>query len=170
MADRATELLRAAQDGDPTAFGSLVALTRPDIGRYCAHLAGPDHAEDLVQETYLRALRSLQLFRGDSSAARWLIAIARRVWLDHLTARRRGERPELTRRAARDLATEVGLLCLLEDLPPEQRDAFVLTAVLGYAYDETAAICGVPVGTVRSRVARARRRLVQQLHAAEAAG
>ncbi len=113
-------------------------------------------AEDLVQDTYLRALRSLRTYRGDCSGHRWLLSIDRRVCADAIQATDRARRPKLTRRRHIDHTDRIELLSIIDDLIDEHRQALVLTQVLGYSYDEATAICECPVGTIRSRVARAR--------------
>lgn len=155
MNDPTRELL-AAQDGDPTAFQRFVEQTLRDVTRFCGYLGDHDHVDDLVQDTYLRALRSLHTFRADSDAHRWVISIARRACADAIEAHQRARRTELTRRPPIDHTGTVELEMLLDELPDDQRDAFVLTQLMGYRYDEAATICDCPVGTIRSRVARAR--------------
>jgi RNA polymerase sigma-70 factor (ECF subfamily) len=162
-----TQALIAAQDGDHTAFDRFVRLTIDDVTPYCRYLGDPDHVDDLVQDTYLRALRSLHTYRGDSDARRWLLTIARRACADAIEQRQRWRRTELTRRPDRDHAGTVELELLLADLPDDQRQAFVLTQLLGYRYDEAATICDCPVGTIRSRVARARTQLATTLTQSE---
>jgi len=151
--------LVAAQDGNAAAFDRFVRLTIDDVIRYCHYLGDRDHVDDLVQDTYLGALRSLHTYRGDSDALRWLLTIARRSCADSIRHLERTRRTELTRRPRRDDAANVDLELLLDELPEEQRQAFVLTQLMGYRYEETAAIAGCPVGTIRSRVARARTQL-----------
>lgn len=169
MTDRATNLLLAAQDGDPAAFDQFVRLTLLDVTRYCTYLGDRHTVDDLVQDTYLRALRSLHTFRNESPATRWLITIARRACADAIRHRQRAERPELTRKIHHDTTGPVELTMLVDALPVEQRQAFVLTQLLGYTYEEAADFCDCPVGTIRSRVARARSRLVADLDAPEIA-
>jgi RNA polymerase sigma-70 factor (ECF subfamily) len=106
----------------------------------------------------------LPRFRGDASARTWLLAIARRVCADELRGRYR--RPEDLTNAhvdavtASDFAAHADLLALVDVLEPGRRAAFVLTQLLGCSYEETATITGTPIGTVRSRVARARADLI----------
>lgn len=161
-----TRQLLAAQDGDPAAFEQFIRLTMRDVVRFCTYLAGPQLADDLVQDTYLRALRSLHTFRGDGDGVSWLISIARRACADAIGDQQRARRPELTRRPDRDHSITVEMGMLVDGLPEDQRQAFVLTQVLGYRYAEAAEICGCPIGTIRSRVARARAALVDELTAA----
>ena len=143
---------------------AFVAATWSDVWRLCAHLGDRDRADDLTQETYLRVLRSLRSFRGDSPVRPWLFSIVRRVVADDIAARQRRRREPVG--AARDVPDHQGgveLAVLLEDLDEDRRAAFVLTQVLGYSYADAAQMCGCPVGTIRSRVARAREDLVAML-------
>jgi RNA polymerase sigma-70 factor (ECF subfamily) len=175
-----TEWALAARHGDPTARDRFVRATQRDVWRFVAHLADPGTADDLAQETYLRALRSLSGFAARSSARTWLLSIARRVVVDHIRARR--ARPRRAAVADWQQAVEraqprglpgfddgLALGELLAGLADERREAFVLTQVLGLPYAEAADVCGCPVGTIRSRVARARDELVALLREAEQA-
>src|SRR6478752_9553052 len=86
------ELQRTAEDaaaGDPLAAAALVRATQPDVWRLCAALGDPGSADDLTQETYLRAFGSLHRFEGRSSVRTWLLSIARRVCADAVRSRRR---------------------------------------------------------------------------------
>ncbi|AVT34523.1 RNA polymerase subunit sigma [Plantactinospora sp. BC1] len=166
-----TELALAAARGDRQAAAAFVAATQRDVWRFLAHLSSPAEADDLTQETYLRALRSLPTFAGRSSAATWLFTIARRVAVDQVRAA--AARPRLvagsdwqkaadTDRADETSRFEEGVILrhLLDGLATERREAFVATQVLGLSYEEAARVCDCPVGTIRSRVARAREDLV----------
>ncbi|MEU1531192.1 sigma-70 family RNA polymerase sigma factor [Streptomyces fagopyri] len=172
----------AARGGDPEAVDHFVRALHRDVRRYVAYLgADPQTADDLAQDTFLRALGSLHRFEGRSSARAWLLAIARRAVVDSF--RSAATRP---RRADFDdwqLAVEraqprglpgfddgIALDDLLAGLPEERREAFVLTQLLGLPYAEAALVSGCPIGTVRSRVARARTSLIASLSAAERCG
>ncbi|MEU6017507.1 sigma-70 family RNA polymerase sigma factor [Streptomyces sp. NPDC047515] len=171
----------AARAGDPAAAEAFVRALHRDVVRYVAHLsADPQLAEDLAQDTFLRALRNLHSFEGRSSARTWLLAIARRAVVDDF--RRAAARPRLADTDDWRLTIErtqsvglpgfeegVALQELLAALPYERREAFVLTQLLGLPYEDAARAAGCPVGTVRSRVARARAALIAQLTASEAA-
>ncbi|MGH3808427.1 MAG: sigma-70 family RNA polymerase sigma factor [Pseudonocardiaceae bacterium] len=173
---RITDLALAAGVGDRAALTAFIRATQRDVFRFLSHLGARDEAEDLTQETYLRALRALPRFAGRSSARTWLLAIARRVAADQIRQAR--TRPRTT--AVEDWNTVVaaspaqrrsgfdeGVLLreLVAGLEPDRRDAFVLTQVLGLDYAATAEVCGCPVGTIRSRVARAREDLVRAMNA-----
>lgn len=148
--------------------------------RFVAHLsADPQAAEDLAQDTFLRALRTLHRFEGRSSARTWLLTIARRAVIDDF--RRTAARPLLADthdwRATIERAQPTGLPGfeegvalheLLAALPYDRRQAFVLTQLLGLSYAEAAREADCPVGTVRSRVARARTAMTAQLEREEA--
>jgi RNA polymerase sigma-70 factor, ECF subfamily len=163
--DELTSLARDAGRGDPAALAGFVRRTQGDVWRLCAHLVDPASADDLTQETYVRAIPALRRFRGDAPARTWLLAIARRACAAEIAARSR-DRQLAARLAAMPPGTagqatpepgvqaEAGLL--LAALDPDRRAAFILTQILGCSYAEAAAICGCPVGTIRSRVARAR--------------
>jgi len=167
--DELTRLLLDAADGDRMALSGFVRATQPDVWRFCAHLVDPATADDLTQEVYLRAMRSAARFRGDASAKTWLFSIARRTAADEIRRRRRRRRlPEPEPEPVPDDAELIALHQLIDTLEPDRREAFVLTQVVGLPYAEAAEICGVPLGTIRSRVARARAELVDHLVAAEA--
>ncbi|HEY1484826.1 MAG TPA: sigma-70 family RNA polymerase sigma factor [Micromonosporaceae bacterium] len=175
--DDVTALALAAKFGDRDAANAFIAATRLDVRRFVTHLVDANAAEDLVQETYLRAMRSLPRFAAQSSARTWLLAIARRVAADHIRTLMRQPRtqssddwPDLADRAApRSRFDEaVAISQLVEQLDVDRRFAFVATQMLGLSYAEAAEVCDVPIGTIRSRVARARDDLVQALRGAEA--
>ena len=115
------------------------------------------------------AVRSLSRFRGDASARTWLLTIARNRCTDELRARaRRRRRDALAAEATPrwrdpDAGQELVVTDMLSRLPPERREAFVLTQMLGLSYEEAAEICACPIGTIRSRVARAREVLVDAM-------
>ncbi len=169
QADResATDWALAARDGDPVAQAAFVRSTQAEVWRFTAALVDRDSADDLTQETYLRAFRALPSFQGRSSVRTWLLGIARRACADHLRTvvrlRRLDERLAADAWSARphpDPAGHLGATDLVRRLPAERRAAFVLTQLLGLSYAEAAAVEGVPVGTIRARVARARADLV----------
>jgi len=161
--DRVAELLLAARDGNRLALEDAVRATEPDVRRLCRHLGDPDTVDDLVQDTYARALRSLPDYRGEGSGRGWVLTIARRTCADATRSRRRWRRIRDDRAEPEQAAIDDDDLVvhdLLGGLGPERRDAFVLTQILGFSYAETAEVLGCPVGTVRSRVARAREDLL----------
>lgn len=169
--DAWTELACAARDGgDHRALESFVRATQADVWRLCAHLGDRDRADDLAQEVYARVLRSLRGFRGESPVRPWLYSIVRRVVADDIAARQRRRREPVTYvEALPDHQGDVALVALLRELDDDRRAAFVLTQLMGYSYAEAAEFCDCPVGTIRSRVARAREQLVGLLDASAGA-
>jgi RNA polymerase sigma-70 factor (ECF subfamily) len=176
--DELTRLAVAARDGDRLALGAFVRQSQGEVWRLVAHLTDPSEADDVTQDVYVRAWKALPAYRADASARTWLLSIARRTCADALRARGRRRRlaarveqaAATTGTAAPDGAASHALDSLIAALGPERREAFVLTQLVGASYDEAALICGVPVGTIRSRVARARDDLIDALRAAEATG
>ncbi|GAA2410554.1 sigma-70 family RNA polymerase sigma factor [Streptomyces glaucosporus] len=179
--DAVTAWALAARGGDAEAVERFVRALRSDVRRYVARLSeDPQAADDLAQETFLRALRGIHRFEGRSSARTWLLAIARRAVADslrHAAARPRAAGTDDWQHAAEraqppglpGFEEGVALAELLDLLPAERREAFLLTRVLGLPYAEVALLTGCPVGTVRSRVSRARAALAGLLRAAETA-
>ncbi|WP_328941484.1 sigma-70 family RNA polymerase sigma factor [Streptomyces sp. NBC_00250] len=178
--DAATTLLAlAARDGDPAKADLFVRALHHDVRRYVAYLsADRQAADDLTQEVFLRALAALPRFEGRSSARTWLLSIARRTVVDSL--RHAAARPRLSDRDDWQREAEhtqpqglpgfedgIALAELLAAIPAERKEAFVLTQLLGLPYAEAAETIGCPIGTVRSRVARARASLVALLRGDE---
>ena len=167
--DPLTALALAAGRGARAALDQFIRATERDVWRTVAFLADPGSADDLTQETYLRVIGAIPRFAGRSSARTWLLSIARRVVVDQI--RRNQARPRTTSQVDLEglLSTPqttarfedvVEVRILLDGLDPDRRDALVLTQVLGLSYDEAAEVCGCPLGTIRSRVARARDDLI----------
>ena len=162
--DELTQVALRARRGDAAAAAEFVRATQADVWRLCAHLGSPAQADDLTQDTYARAFASLHRFLGRASARTWLLSIARRVCADAVRSAVRSRRiaaaPE---RSSDDPASSVAMRSLIAGLEPERREAFVLTQILGRSYAEAADTCDCPVGTIRSRAARARADLVAAL-------
>ncbi len=168
--DETTTLALRARRGDAAAASAFVRATQADVWRLCAALGSRDAADDLTQESYARAFASLHRFAGRSAARTWLLAIARRVCADAVrSASRQRSTARPTADPHRDHADAVALRAVLDALDPDRRDAFVLTQLVGLSYAEAAEVCGCPVGTIRSRVARARADLVEALDGPQSA-
>ncbi len=155
----------AAVEGDAVALAELVRRTQPAVWRLCTVLGSAGEEEDLVQETYVRAFSSISRYRGDAPVQIWLLSIARRVCADHVRRRQRQRQRRLLDRItahthelivpAHEVADD-----LLEVLDADRLEAFVLTQLVGLSYQEAATVIGCPIGTVRSRVSRARGNLL----------
>ncbi|WP_233608741.1 sigma-70 family RNA polymerase sigma factor [Nocardia stercoris] len=173
MDEELTALALAAGRGDRAALEQFIRATQRDVWRFVAHLTDTQSADDLTQETFLRALRSLPGFAGRSTARAWLLSIARRAVVDRI--RHAAARPkkafgewesvvdERRTRDNSDFPEMLAITDLLRGLPPDRREAFVLTQMLGLSYAEAADTVGCPVGTIRSRVARARESLIDNM-------
>ncbi|HET6876374.1 MAG TPA: sigma factor-like helix-turn-helix DNA-binding protein [Jatrophihabitans sp.] len=162
--DEVTLAALRARRGDAAAATAFVRATQADVWRLCAHLGDVGSADDLTQDTYARAFASLHRFLGRSSARTWLLSIARRVCADAVRSAVRARKLPVEReRVGPDFAGSVAVRTLITALEPQRREAFVLTQVLGLSYAEAADVCSCPVGTIRSRVARARADLIDAL-------
>jgi RNA polymerase sigma-70 factor (ECF subfamily) len=167
--DQVTALAIAAGHGDAHALEAFIRATQRDVWRFTAHLADVSSADDLTQETFLRAITALPRFAGRSSARTWLLSIARRTVVDQV--RHNQARPRISgdadvevaanrHRGPRGFEDVVEVNVLLGKLSSERREALLLTQLLGLSYTEAAAVCQCPVGTIRSRIARAREELL----------
>ncbi|MDO4761500.1 MAG: RNA polymerase sigma factor [Corynebacterium sp.] len=160
--EQVTQLALAAGRGDRAALTEFIRATQTDVWRLLAHLGGADIADDLTQETYLRVISALPRFAARSSARTWLLSLARRVWVDNIRHDMARPRKSAAEVEAVDAPHEsswsewVDVRMLIDALPAERREALILTQVLGYSYEEAAKIADVRIGTIRSRVARAR--------------
>lgn len=160
-------LVDAARSGDERAVIGFVELTRSAVWQVCRVLGSPGEEEDLVQETYVRALVGLESFKGQGSVLGWLLTIARNVCADDVRRRQRQvSLVERLRNRREDSVEEMVDWHIVADVlsvvDPDQRDPFLLTQMLGFRYGEAAQLLGCPIGTVRSRVARARQRLAAE--------
>lgn len=169
--DEVTAWALTARGGDPVAAAAFIRATQAEVWRFVAALVDQASADDLTQETYLRAFRALPSFEARATARTWLLGIARRVCADHIRTLVRTRRlvnrlatVELTPESELvDLSAGVAATELLKRLGSTHREAFVLTQVLGLSYDEAARTLEVPIGTIRSRVARARGELLAEV-------
>jgi RNA polymerase sigma factor (sigma-70 family) len=156
---------------DPEQFAVLFRRHAPAIQRYVTRRIGPHAADDVVAETFLAAFRQRAAFRtGTPDALPWLYGIAtnmlRRHWRTEVQQlrllARTGTDPvtaPFTDQVDASVSTNAALAVGLARLPGPQRDALLLVAWGGLSYEQAAEAMGVPLGTVQSRVSRARRRL-----------
>ena len=148
--------------------GPLIEPHIPALRRYAfALLRDRDHADDLVQDTLERALSRWLLRRADGDVRAWLFTILRNLHVSRWRSeRRRGATVELDEAAMpgvaarQETALEVhDVLAALDQLPEEQKSLLLLVGVEDFSYDDAARILGMPIGTVMSRLSRARQRL-----------
>lgn len=167
------ELLARHNRGDTEAFRVIVERHRDRLWRVALRTLGnPDDAADAVQDALVSAFRSAANFRGEAAVSTWLHRIVVNACLDQ--ARRRSSRPVVALASEEvaepiapdsigDRETAAEVLAALRQLPSEQAAAVVLVDVEGYPVAEVAEILAVPIGTVKSRCARARVRLAETL-------
>jgi len=160
-------LATRAAGGDGVAFDVLCRTLNDEVWRYCRALTG-DHelAFEAAQETFVRLVTAIRKFRGDSPVRPFVLTIARRSVASTVRTQARHRADPMTavdEPPAADHARHVDTALLVRDLPEDLRDAFVLTQLIGLPYEQAARVCGCPVGTIRSRVFRARDRLVAAL-------
>lgn len=165
--------VRAAAGGDLRAFELLVRTYQAPVWRFLRRFLADDAlAEDVTQETFVRVHAKLRSYDGRSRFSSWLFAIARNAGIDAVRSRDRRTRRESGQAPAPVASPEAGteLDAALAALSIDLREALLAVEVLGLSYVEAAALLGVPAGTVKSRVHRARERLLGWLAAGEATG
>ena len=156
----------AALEGDDVALAALVRATQPAVWRLCTALGSSGAVDDLVQDTYLRGIKSLPSYRFESPVQVWLLSIARRVCADDVRRRQRSRRlvDKISAHSSEVFeSTPDPMSDMFENLDPDRREAFVLTQVMGLSYAEAGEVLECPIGTVRSRVARARAELAEMV-------
>lgn len=187
MSDREIDwqLVLRAQRGDKLAFELLVDKYERKLQRLLSRLVrDPAEVEDVTQEAFIKAFRALPTFRGESAFYTWLYRIAINTAKNYLTAQ--GRKSSLTvdfspedaesagqHELARDSSTpEQEMMsrqvaetvnAAMDTLPEELRSAIVLREIEGMSYEEIAAIMNCPIGTVRSRIFRAREAIAERL-------
>jgi RNA polymerase sigma-70 factor (ECF subfamily) len=166
-------LLRRHLDGDPAAFTEIFRRHRDQLWAVALRTTGdPEDAADAVQDALISAMRHAASFRGDAKVSTWLHRIVVNACLDRL--RRRAAHPtsplpdddhapSALRDDYADRDTAADVRAALATLPAEQRAAIVLVDIEGYPVDEVAAMLEVPSGTIKSRCARGRAKLVPLL-------
>ena len=169
-------LVAAARDGDLDAFEALVRRHTPVVYAHAFRIFGErTAAEDAVQEVFVKVYRSLEGFNERARFSTWLYRVARNTCLDMLRAGRRRPVPidplDIRSTVAGDMGDQVALSTTIElamrAMVPEDRDALSAVALYGLSYAEAGEALGVPTGTVKSRVFRARRSLAMTLSVEE---
>lgn len=178
-------LVERAQGGDQSAFDQLVGKYQRKLGRLLArYIRDPAEVEDVSQEAFIKAYRALPGFRGESAFYTWLYRIGINTAKNYLVSQGRraptstdfdADEAETFEDAAqlRDINTPESLLLskqigqtvdsAMEALPEELRTAIVLREIEGLSYEEIAGIMNCPIGTVRSRIFRAREAVAAKL-------
>lgn len=158
-----------ASQGDTAAFERVYRAHLPRVFNLARRMAGPDAADELTQDVFVRAWQKLALFRGESSFATWLHRLAVNVIIERFramgTSRERflpdGEAVLETAAAVRSARYDLSmdLQAAIERLPPGARAVFVLHDVEGYKHEEIGRVLGISVGTSKSQLHRARQTL-----------
>ncbi len=181
--DTDQQLVQRAQRGDLRAFDLLVLKYQGRIGALVSrYIADAGEVEDVTQEAFIKAYRALSKFRGDSAFYTWLYRIAANAAKNHLVAKGRKPGADATIEDAEvfddgGLVSETGspeamamgdelaavVEQALQSLPDELRAALTLRELEGLSYDDIAEVLGCPVGTVRSRIFRAREAIDEQV-------
>ncbi len=179
------QLVERAQRGDKRAFELLVEKYQRKLGRLLARfIRDPAEVEDVTQEAFIKAYRALPAFRGDSAFYTWLYRIGINTAKNYLMAlgRRAPTSTEVVAEDAegfedgeqlRDINTPESMLlskeiaetvnATIEELPEELRTAIQLREIEGMSYEDIARVMDCPIGTVRSRIFRAREAIAQRL-------
>ena len=185
MREPEPETVRLAQAGDLQAFEVLVREYQGDVWRFAYHLTRDrSAADDVTQEAFLRLFRAIGTFRGDAKFTSWLLRIVRNCAMD--TYRRAARDQAMSERSAAEahesatagpsgasssgsVEERLRIAAAIRALPNELREPFVVIEVLGFSYEETSVILGVKLGTLKSRMHRARAALMKALTEGEAA-
>ena len=172
------DLVAAAQRGDGAAMDQLLRRHYDRVHAVCRRIAGGSRdADDAAQEAMIRVVRNLHKFDGRAAFGTWVYRIATNTALDELRKRKRrpqfhvvdddGGVPEppdeLSHRHIDDVADRITIEAALADLPEEFKAAVVMRDLGDLDYAEIAEALDIPVGTVKSRIARGRRMLVEKL-------
>jgi RNA polymerase sigma-70 factor (ECF subfamily) len=157
------ELVRRAQAGDLSAFEQLVERNRDVVYRVAARVVGPEEAEDVSQDAFLRAFHRLDRFRGEGMFRSWLLQITETIEdPDELEADPVApERSPVSRLEGRERRAR--LEGKIRVLRPEHRAVLVLRDVEGLSYEEIGEITEMPLGSVKGRLHRARDELIDLL-------
>jgi RNA polymerase sigma-70 factor, ECF subfamily len=151
-----------------TSVRNVMLVAIPGLRIFAISLCGNlDRADDLVQETLMRALANIHSFEPGTNMSAWLFTILRNQFLSEYRKRRREVEDGSGVHSARlhSLPEQEGHVKMSEfqtalaKLPISHREALILVGALGFSYEEGAKICGFPIGTLKSRVNRARHRL-----------
>lgn len=173
--------LRRAQKGDAQAFEQLVTPHEQMLWRVCWHYTHhQEDAADCLQETMLKAWRAIKTYRGECSLSSWLYRIASTVCLDFLRKQKRLPETESADEMAEDGFTPVddaptpdeavikaesteNIRAAIDSLPGDMRTVIILYALQGLGYEEIASAMQTSVGTVKSRLNRARQKIAKLL-------
>jgi RNA polymerase sigma-70 factor (ECF subfamily) len=162
-----TEIVKEARDGDPQAFEALVRRTENLVKRISLTILSESLLDDAVQETYLLVFQKLDQLKNDQAFVAWMSRMALHVCyrLARESSTHSGlvQEPASKRDMEEDTLNSLILRKALARLQQRERDVLILRELLGLSYDDVAYSLRLPVGTVRSRLHKARRHLKQRL-------
>jgi RNA polymerase sigma-70 factor (ECF subfamily) len=174
------ETIGRAQAGDLRAFESLVRGCQGDVWRFAYHLTrDASMADDVSQEAFLRVYRALGSYRGTARFSSWLLRIVRNCAIDAYRKTRREtvtadehheRRGDLTSIDPPDQEERARINDAIRRLPMSLREPFVVIEILGFTYEEASEVLGTRIGTIKSRMHRARAALMEALKEKEVAG
>lgn len=175
-----SRLIRRASDGDADAFNALMGMHERRMYAVALRMcSNPEDAQDCLQEAMLRIYRAISGFKAQSSFSTWVYRITMNTCLDEL--RRRKNRPSTSldglldngwsptdeedtpERHAVHTELRANLMRAIQELPEDMRAAVVLRDIQGYSYEEIADILDANVGTIKSRISRAREKLREKI-------
>lgn len=179
------QLVAQAQKGDTEAFGLLVRKYQYKVVKLVSRYVNPGDAQDVAQEAFIKAFRALKGFKGDSAFYTWLYRISINTAKNHLVARSRrpasqdidvadaevfGYADRFSEHDTPDALLESEevretVVASIRELPEDLRTAIMLRELDGLSYEQIAESMNCPVGTVRSRIFRARAAIEERLHA-----
>lgn len=173
------ELALSAASGDHRAFALIVERYKGSVFGLCRRYLGGPEAQDLAQETFVRAFVHRERFDPERPLKPWLLTIARNLCLDWLRSGERRQRPEPDMSVFADRGEDAERIASnreqlellargLQQLPDGQREAVVLYHLEGFSYRELSEVLGVPIGTVMTWLHRGRRRLRELVLSADA--
>jgi len=169
-ADPLAQVVAGCRRNEPRAQRELVLRTQDRVYRLLVRLVGVQEAEDVAQQVYLQVFRQLHRFNGNSSFGTWLYRVSANEAMQHLRRKRRHrwtalnwEPEERKPDRSRQCETRELLDRALAQIEPELRSIFVLREVEGLSYEAIGAAVGIPMGTVASRLSRARHDLQERL-------
>ena len=174
-----SDYIRQAKEGNVAAFDTLIREHLPTIRRFAlAFTSSQADADDLAQDAMVRAFRSIQSFRGDSAFSTWLYRLTRNAYIDRTrkrwfrlrsasvsidTVRAQASMEESPEGSTLRQERRAHVWSALRTLKPKYKNVLVLIDIEGLEYADVAHIEGVPVGTIRSRLSRARQQLGMKL-------
>lgn len=167
------QLIEAVRFGDQLAYEELLRRGLMPVRKFCAIMGSPHDAEDLTQETFLRAIKCNFITDKEMNVEAFLINIARWVCASYVRERQKARELFTHMHQNNDIATDtyndlsIESIDLLNTLDTPYKESFILSQILGFSYEDISSITEAPIGTVRSRISRARKKLKESSYQLE---